>query len=288
MGKVELLSILYSFLYSIRIFGHLNSSGRLFYKKELKGDIHVLGNGPSLKEKLKEYRINSDIVSFAVNDFAVSDFYSIVKPSYYMLVDPAYWIDNANMIDMEIREKVYQNMNERTIWPMTLFVPSYVKKKKIMEQFVHNSNIIIRAINYTNFYPTKTWYYKYILKHNFGVVPVGNILGQAIYASINMGFKNIYIYGAEHSWTEDIRVNDKNQVCTIKKHFFDAEEQKLVPWLKANGDTFKMHEVLASLRNHFLGYHFLEWYSKQMGAHILNCTTGSFIDAFERRNGQNK
>lgn len=284
MTKSRITNIINSIAYSIRILPHLNPSSRLSYKKDNMGQIHIYGNGPSLKGLLcsNDYSSNDKVV-FVVNDFAVSEYYSVVRPRYYMLIDPAYWDDVVNPEDKALREDVYLNMNQMTDWPMTLFVPSKVERKKLIRRFVHNEKIQVKAFNYTNFYPSKTGFYKFILKQNFGVVPVGNVLGQTIYASINLGYDEILVYGAEHSWTEDIRVNEKNEVCTIKKHFFESKENELVPWKKSNGDIFNMYEVLYSLGHHFHGYFFLEWYSKQMGAKIYNCTPDSFIDAFERK-----
>ncbi len=284
MIKQTITDVVTSFVYSIRILFHLNPKKRLAYSKNHNGIIHIFGNGPSLKKVLgnHDFNMNNDVV-FVVNDFAVSEFYSKVKPKYYMFVDPAYWSAVVNEDDKKMREEVYLSLNEKTKWPMTLFVPSNVINKQYLKQSIRNTNIHLHAFNYVNFYPTRSIFYKFVLKNNFGVVPVGNILGQAIYAGINMGYDEIYIYGAEHSWTEDIRVNDNNEVCTIKKHFFDNGENALVPWRKSSGEVFKMHEILTSLRNHFYGYHYLDWYSKQMRVKIFNCTPGSFIDAFERK-----
>lgn len=284
MNSTVIKNCFITLIYSLRVLFHLNPSNRLSYRKDNKGQLHIYGNGPSLKTILSsnDYA-KSEEVAFVVNDFAVSEYYSLVKPKYYMLVDPAYWDDVVNLEDKELRDKVYNNINQITDWPITLFVPSYVLSKNRMKCFIYNKCVHIRAFNYTNFYPTKSGFYKFILKNNFGVVPVGNILGQAIYAGINLGYDEILVYGAEHSWTEDLRVNENNEVCTIKKHFFESNEYELIPWKKSNGDLFKMYEILSSLRNHFYGYLFLEWYSKQMNVRIYNCTPGSFIDAFERK-----
>ena len=36
-----------------------------------------------------------------------------------------------------------------------------------------------------------------------------------------MGFKTLNIYGADHSWSEDLRVDNNNRVCKISRHFYD-------------------------------------------------------------------
>lgn len=275
---------LYNIAYFIRAIKHFDRDTRIIYNNEHRGEICVLGNGPSLNACLPSL-ISANKEFFVVNDFAVSENFTKVRPRYYVMVDPCYWDEKTNSFDIEMREEVFKNINELTTWKMELFVPDYVVKKNLLEVVTNNSNVCIRGFNYTNFYPSYSSFYNFILRKNFGVVPVGNVLGQAIYLSINLGYDTIRIYGAEHSWTKDIRVNEKNEVCTIKRHFFSSEEV-LEPWHKSNGELFKMYEILTSLRNHFLGYFFLNWYANSMKRKIINCTEGSFIDAFDRYTGE--
>ena len=155
-----------------------------------------------------------------------------------------------------------------SIWSLILFIPWQAYKTGFFQSQLSNNNIKIIPFNYTNFYPSYTKFYNKILSWNMGVVPVGNVLGCAIYLSVNMGYKEVLIYGAEHSWTVDLRVNEQNQVCTVKRHFFEDEEI-LVPWLKSNNEVFKMAEILDSLKNHFRGYEYLNWYANSKNCKIF-------------------
>lgn len=273
-------------VYSYKVLFNLLGNNRVVYNDKLKRKeiMYILGSGPSMNESLKRLTCekNEKYEYFALNDFSVSDYFTICKPVYYIMLDPCYWTsqDKTNENDFNQRLKTFKSLEELTNWDMTVFIPSDVYKKLFLQKAIKNTHIIFRPFNYSNFYPTQTYYYNWVLKHNFGVVPVGNVLGGAIYLSINLGYKEIRIIGAEHSWTEDIRVNDQNQVCTIKKHFYG--EGTLEPWLKSNKEPFKMYEILSSLTNHFKGYVFLNWYAEKIGATVLNCTKGSFIDAFKR------
>lgn len=270
--------------YFFRVFKHLNPRYRLTYNNSHLGEICVLGNGPSLSLILPRI-ITEEKQVFVMNDFSLSEFYDKVRPRYYIMVDPYYWDNNTQKIDLTLRTMVLDSIINNTNWKMELFVPDYVVKKNLLEAVSCNPNICIRGFNYTNFYPSYSSFYKYILRNNLGVVPVGNVLGQAIYLSINLGYDTINVYGAEHSWTKDLRVNEKNEVCTIKRHFF-SDKEILEPWHKSNGELFKMHEILFSLMNHFSGYFFLNWYAHSTNRRILNCTEGSFIDAFDRNTGE--
>ena len=111
-----------------------------------------------------------------------------------------------------------------------------------------------------------------------------NVLVPSIFNGINMGYNEIIIYGADHSWTENIRINNANQVCLTDSHFYDQEEVSLKPWRKATEgrEIYKMYEILWDLSNTFKSYHTLREYADTQGCHIVNKTGGSYIDAFDR------
>ena len=111
-----------------------------------------------------------------------------------------------------------------------------------------------------------------------------NVLVPSIFNAINMGYKEIRIYGADHSWLECIRVDNQNRVCLTDSHFYDKEKVKLEPWIKATPgrEVYKMHEVLRDIAQMFDSYHQIRWYADKVGRRVVNCTKDSFIDAFER------
>lgn len=273
--------LIFNSAYFIRALKHYKKSNRVRLSNKHGGVINVLGNGPSLTDCLPSLYEKKGEEFFVVNDFAISDAYPIICPKFYVMVDPCYWEEKTNDYDIQMRTKVFKSLNDKTNWDIVLYVPDYVASNQLFKHIIVNPHVNIKGFNYTNFYPTCSSFYTFILKNNWGVVPVGNILGQAIFLSLNLGFDTIRIFGADHSWTKDLRVNEKNEVCTVKRHFF-SDHEILEPWHKSNRELFRMYEILGSLRNHFYGYIFLEWYAKQLNKKIINCTKGSFIDAFER------
>ena len=99
-----------------------------------------------------------------------------------------------------------------------------------------------------------------------------------------MGYKEIYLLGAEHSWLEDLCVKDDNVLYTVHKHF--SGETDFMPMYKAapkNTETSKVHEMMESYRRTFRSYWLLKEYASFRGAVIYNVTPDSYIDAFERR-----
>ena len=254
-----------------------------YENKAQKHTISILCTGPSMNDGVEELLAKNMLTDFfAVNDFAQSELYKKTAPKYYVLLDPAYWVDNrdTNECDVIARNKTFSAINNLTTWDMTIFFPVEARNSKFIQEAITNNHVKVEPFNYFQFYPTKTEFYNYILENNWGCVPVGNVLGGALYLSINMGYNEIYLFGVEHSWLKDVRVNNNNQVCTIKKHFYG--EGELEPWMKSDGSCFKMFELLDAISTHFKGYFFLDWYAKKHNVRILNCTEGSFIDSFER------
>ena len=122
-------------------------------------------------------------------------------------------------------------------------------------------------------------------KCNLASPHIQNVLVAALYLSINIGFKKIYLVGADHSWMQNVFVNKRNVLLTSDEHFYDKESTNAKPWYKdaAQTDTFKMHEIMLAMYKTFSGYYVLKEYAKLFNANIYNCSEISYIDAFERR-----
>ena len=148
--------------------------------------------------------------------------------------------------------------------------------KKVEVKTIYRFPVIHR------FLPKKLEYFLY--KKGISAPGSQNVLITSIYAMINMGYSKIFLYGADHSWTSQMIVNQSNQVCLSDHHFYDILPSALNPWLKADGSPYKMHEILDDLRRAFYSYHELNSYALYIGAvTIINMTKMSFIDAFEKQ-----
>ena len=255
---------------------------RLPYKKRCDGVINVLATGPSLNEYLS--RLKSGEASgafFVMNDFALSDAYMQIKPRYYIMVDPAYFMseDAITDRDRDIITKVFGSINDNTTWEMELIIPSSFYGNNF-KRHITNKMVRLTPVNFCQLTQVDDpWYYKMLSTNK--AASFSNVLGAAIYVCVNLGYSEIRLYGADHSWTNDIRVNDQNQVCTVYRHFYEDEEE-LVPWRTADNKIFEMHQVLQALASHFLTYKLLNKYARMKSCKIINCTPGSYIDAFER------
>ncbi|WP_343616095.1 hypothetical protein [Flavobacterium sp.] len=251
------------------------------------GECYILGNGPSLKYYLED---NLDFLkkqkTFAVNLFVKSEYYEILRPNYYVLADPNFWLFTGLPNKIKVEEDTLSTLNEisrKTSWPLTILIP-YAAKKYFAIFFKNHEFIKIVCYNNTVI-PVEGFdsLTNYLFKKNLASPRIQNVLIAAIYASINIGFEKINVFGADHSWTKELFVNDDNQVGCVDDHFYHKETPSLRLYTRYDGVNYKMHELLRDFAYMFEGYHILKKYADYKGAKIYNRSKGSFIDAFERK-----
>lgn len=265
-----------------------DKTGYDFLKDKIKRNdtCLVLGNGPSLLENINDLCKYGETDKIAVNYFANTDYYNQIKPQYYILLDPEFFLPEDIVSERIINNRniVFENIVKKTTWDMTLFVPIQGKKIGVFKKYLqYNTNIKIVYFNCSSVISCKSvrhWMYK----KNFGMPHAQNILVAALYVLLNIGYKSIYLLGAEHSWLQDIAVNDSNIVCLKDKHFYSEEDIKYQPFYKNQEEkqTFNMYEVLVAFALMFKGYYEIKEYADYLGANIYNATVNSYIDAFER------
>jgi len=242
----------------------------------------IIGNGPSIAITLAQ--ITSDFPDndiFVVNNFAESDWYKKIKPTYYVFADPMYWIkfnSPAGKKELEILIKI----KEATDWRLTILIPfSALKAFKLI--FDDCPHIILRYFNDIILNTGTTLDYL-LYQQSLACPAIQNVMVQSIYLALNIGYKEINLVGADHSWTKEIRVNDENIVCLIDNHFYDQDQMpRLQPWSPPDAPSYKMHEILIILAKAFSGYHVLKKYADFLGTTIYNYTPDSFVDAFQRK-----
>ena len=235
--------------------------------------IIIMGNGPSLNDAIAQYgdllkQSNTLAVNFAAN---APQFWDL-KPRYYVLADPHFFIavDNVNVV------KLYNNF-EQVDWPMTLFVPFDAKKYGLK---VANKNIKLEYFNFIaveGFQCLENWAYS----TGRGMPRPRNVLIPSIMVAMKMGWENIYIAGADHSWTKTLSVNERNEVISIQPHFYkeDENEEKRI---KVDYLKYPLHQIIHSFYIAFKSYHDIQRYALHRGVNIYNVTPESFIDAFPR------
>jgi len=239
----------------------------------------VLGNGPSLKtsfqkhiEKIGKHKL------FCVNSFATTNEYTLLKPSYYVMLDHSFWKSEHETII-----NTFEAIVTKTTWDVQLFVPRMAKKTKRFDELASkNKHIHLTYFNYTVFKGADS-VANFFYSKNLAMPQAQNVLVASIFLAINVGFKRIIVLGADHTWHQTLSVNMKNQVCVNLYHFNENKsETPDVLFYKNSKDLYKMYEIFLDWSKMFLGYNNVELYSKKRNSKIFNASEISCIDAFER------
>ena len=234
----------------------------------------ILGNGPSLRTNLdNDLDLLRSADTLAVNFAANTPEFSEIQPTYYLLADP-HFFDKAG--DDPNVGRLIENLNSIT-FPMTLFVPAGARKA---DSYFHNHNLTVKHFSFTAV-EGYTWFENAMMNSHRGMPRPRNVLIPSIMVGIWLGYKEIYLLGADHSWLKTLSVNDRNEVVSIQPHFYkeDSREQQRVNEVYV---TRQLHEVLESMMIAFKSYHRIREYADRCGTQIFNSTPGSMIDAFER------
>jgi hypothetical protein len=254
----------------------------LFSEKKVN-ECNILANGPSLNEsvnKHKDYIIGK--TNFAVNFFAASSLYSQIRPTYYVIVAPEFWMETAPTQKWEdMRQNLFNILAEQTSWEMNLFIPSQASKSKPIKKLLGNHKFI--RLFYFNVTPVEGFrsFRNMLFKYKLGMPRPYNVLIPSIYLALTMEFKKIYLFGADHSWHEEIKIDDTNNVTVNHQHFYDKGELRL-PMYKLDGKEYHIHDIFNKLHLAFKGYFILKEYADKLGAKIYNASLRSYIDAFEK------
>lgn len=235
----------------------------------------VLATGPSLNDDLSvNNMLDSDFC--VVNEYCKSSMYKELKPTMYVLADPLYFCEEW----MRDSDKETIDIISKTDWNVAVYVPYiYFSKVKIKLQ----SNFVHVYSYHTNTYLGWDFMRNILYKKGWSMPRIQNVLIPCVFIGINLGYSVIELYGVDHSWTKEIRVNKENQVCLCDRHFYDKGEVALNPWKRFDGNQYKMHEILRDLAYMFEGYHNLRKYADMNNCKVRNMTKESFIDAFERK-----
>lgn len=239
------------------------------------GRIIILGNGPSLNDTIARHEeLLKRTPAMAVNFFANTPVFRQLRPIYYILIDPLFFggSDGANFT------KLNENL-AAVDWPMTLIVP--VKyRHRIAPDICGNSNITILTVNAIAIEGWR-WLTDMAYTAGLGMPRPRNVLIPAIMAAIQMGYRQISIVGADHSWMRTIEVNERNEVVSVQPHFY-KEDEKEEKRIRTDYLRYPLHEIVHSFYVAFKSYHDIRRYADRHGVEVFNCTPGSYIDAFPR------
>ena len=267
----DLLGLLKPLVYHIQ---YQHFKNEIKYNNAVK-PLYILGNGPSAKQEVYKLIDNNSVDVCTVNFYGNSEFFFLLKPKFYVLSDPNFYIKKEGKFS-----QLFQNF-EKIDWTMTLFIPYYFPKS-FRKSIIKNQNIKVYRFCQVDWNPQLSVFYKlklYLYKKGWLSPSNKNVIVPSICTGILGGYRKICLFGVEHSWTKTTFVNEKNQVMLIDEHF---NGKKITPWM-SYGKPCKMHTLMQMLHDVFKSYWSVREFADYLGnVKILNCTKGSFIDAFER------
>ena len=243
----------------------------------------ILANGPSLGKTIQQHRHflqGKDLI--CVNHFPSTEYFGQLKPNYYMTSAPDLWLDDIDPFFVDQSNRLFQEMSRGTQWPLMFHIPHESKKFNRWQSWL-KTNPNIKVIYYNNT-PIEgwRWFRHWCFRLNLGMPRPHNVLIPSLTNAINMGYRQIYLLGADHSWLSEISVNDQNLVLINQKHFYDHQTSEGKPLDKRGVWQRNMPELLTKFVHAFNGYFVLREYAERRSVSILNATPDSFIDAFKR------
>lgn len=232
--------------------------------------IIIMGNGPSLRHVLDTHLpLLQTSQTMAVNFAALTDEFFRVKPAVYTIVDPHFFVGTDDPRIGQLKQAL-----NKVDWDLVLILP----RNRTLG--INNKHISTRHINLVGVEGFKPLV-RLAIRHRLGMPRPRNVLIPAIMAAVWMGYTEIVIVGADHSWLPNLSVDEDNTVQTVQPHFYadNADEKKRVA---AVYKGVRLHSMLQNFAVAFKAYHVIADYAGRHGITILNATPGSFIDAFPR------
>ncbi len=246
----------------------------------------IIGNGPSASESMDKFSIlvqSYDLV--CVNSFVVSEYFNRIQPKFYILAAPIFFHPDHEISTQYIalRRNVFEALATNTQHKMFLMVPFIAKKSADFRQLLtRNANLYPVYFNLT---PVEgfTFLTRILFSLKLGMPRPHNVLIPAIMNMLLIGYKEIYLVGADHSWLSEITVNEQNESLVNQKHFYDENETKPQKMQDFIYRPRRLHEIIHKFYLSFKGYWEIAEYATSQRVGIFNASEYSMIDAFERK-----
>jgi len=241
----------------------------------------VCGNGPSLKKQMEtQLDVFQDNDVICVNAMSNTDWFPVVKPRYYCLMDSSV-VELPERLLLENRKIVDGLWSglERADWDMELVLPRSFQRGAFLKERLKRVPCAVQYINTTSF-DGYSFLRDFFMRKQLCAPIVQTVVIAAVYYGICKGYDDIYLVGSEMNFAKGIEVDENGMLYFNDTHFYAKEHKRF--FVDANGRPIPIAEFLEADARVFREYMLLEEYSKKMGVKIYNATPGSWVDAFER------
>jgi len=246
----------------------------------------ILGNGPSLNTSIEKHlSVMQETELVCVNRFSTSDYYEQLKPENYVMIDPLFFSEEGRTRDIIV--STFDALRAKTTWELNLYVPHKARHSAILKELLaQRPNIKPVYFNYTIFEGVD-FIKHFVFEKGIAMPQCENVLVATLFLMINRNFDVIYLYGADHSWHEQLRIREDNVLTLKDVHFYDADATKVkeeVLYNSVSKEKSTMSRQFLSYSKAFRGYEVIKDYadSKKKNTKIYNASAKSYVDAFER------
>ncbi|MDE6011087.1 MAG: hypothetical protein K2F87_06565 [Muribaculaceae bacterium] len=245
--------------------------------KPLDRPLIIMGNGPSLRSFIDSGPdLREGFALMAVNFAANAPEFRGLRPQLYILADPHFF--NGHSTDPNVT-LLWQHLSSVS-WRMTLWLPLSHKAMAWPLLGGLPDNVKVKWFNLTPV-EGRGPLSRALIKGGWGMPRPRNVLIPAIMTALRAGYREIYLVGADHTWSRSLWVDDMNRVVSVQPHFY-KDNEKEARRVAGEYAGYHLHDILGSLTVAFRSYFDIAEHASRLGATIFNATPGSFIDAFPR------
>jgi hypothetical protein len=242
----------------------------------------VIGNGPSLKKDIEKILQIKNVDFFCVNHMAESEYFKVLKPNKYALLDAYFWAPDAHEALKNKREILFNMLNDIVAWEITIYIPKKANLEFI-KQNIQNTNIRIIQLQVIHISPIDNKNIPSILLRGIYAPPACNVIIYAMYISVMAGYKYIELYGADLSFTEDVIVDQQtNQLLIEYKHFYAESTFEPLMQNPQRVIPFTMESLYKDTYLTFYAHNIINKMALINGTKVINKSNYSLIDAYER------
>lgn len=240
---------------------------RLVLQPAKKKELSLVLNGPSAKRTVK-YLDPEKTDVMMVNLAPLTPLYKELKPKYLCICDSCY--TKKMKRNFSLKNELLK-MNE----DITIFLPHYLKDQNIFSK----TNLKIKYV----FSPTGLTFAGYdvisykLMEKNLMVPEYNNICIMAIYVAIQLGYKKIYLYGADENFVKEMTVDDNNRIMRRDDHYYGKGVM-----CESAEHGYDMEIMMYMMYRIFNGLKKLKKYADKENVSIINMSDDSWIDCFKR------
>lgn len=250
----------------------------------------VLGNGPSLSkdiDRAPEYFRGK--TCFAVNNFTVTPYFTEIKPRYFILLDPDLWRTEASVALKRQRDEIFGGIRKSCDWPLVIFIPNDASRYVEPGFMKDKPNVRLAYFNGTPLWGPD-WFRFPLFRAGLGMPQAYNVLVASLYLALAVGYRRVVLFGADHSWHENLWVSPENVLCARQHHFYDQDGTDIpaTPIYTDSAETrpFRIHEIFQRWAEVFHGYSEIRDFADSLGAEVINAGSKSYLDSFRRARPQ--